>query len=496
MRLSDLLNDEAAQLNIEGAIRDVDISGLASDSRAVRPGDLFAALPGGRADGRDFIEDALQSGAHAILGPPGTTLPPDAGPVPVITDDNPRRRLALMAARFHGPQPATIAAVTGTNGKTSVVSFTEQIWTRLGHRAAALGTLGLTTSGTGLDGITTAGSLTTPDPIALHRNLADLKRLGCDHVALEASSHGLDQFRLDGVALKAAAFTNLSRDHLDYHGTDEAYFAAKTRLFDTLLGEGAAAVLNADVPEFAALSEIARRRNLRILSYGGAGADIAVTAIEPSADGQSLTINFGGASHDITLRLVGGFQAMNAACALGLVVACGGDFEAAAAALEHLQGVPGRMEFTGRHGSGATVYVDYAHTPDALAQVLGALRRHAQGRLVVVFGCGGDRDAGKRPEMGAIATRLADRVIVTDDNPRGEDAATIRAQILTAAPEAEEIGDRAQAIAEAIAGLEKGDILVVAGKGHEQGQIVGTETLAFDDRDQVRAALKNLGDAG
>ncbi len=496
MRLSELLNDEAAQLNIEGATRDVDILGLASDSRAVRPGDLFAALPGGRADGRDFIADALQSGAHAILAPPGTPLPADAGPVPVINDDNPRRRLALMAARFYGLQPETIAAVTGTNGKTSVVSFAEQIWTRLGHRAAALGTLGLTTSGAGLDGITRAGSLTTPDPVALHRHLADLKHLGVDHLALEASSHGLDQFRLDGVVFQAAAFTNLSRDHLDYHGTYEAYFAAKTRLFDTLLAAGGSAVLNADAPEFAALSEIAKRRDFRILSFGTTGADITVTALEPSPEGQSVTIRMGGASHDITLGLVGGFQAMNAACALALVMACGGDFEPAVGALEHLRGVPGRVEFTGRHRSGATVYVDYAHTPDALAHVLGALRPHVRGRLVVVFGCGGDRDAGKRPEMGAIAARLADWAIVTDDNPRTEDAATIRRQILKAAPEALEIGDRAQAIVEAIAGLKAGDILVVAGKGHEQGQIVGTETLAFDDRDQVRAALEDTGDTG
>jgi UDP-N-acetylmuramoyl-L-alanyl-D-glutamate--2,6-diaminopimelate ligase len=478
----------------------MEILGLTSDSREVRPGYLFAAIKGSRFDGCDFIIDALARGAAAVLGPPGMRLPEaalvtDSPPVPVITDDNPRRRLALMAARFFGPQPTTIAAVTGTNGKTSVVCFLRQIWSSLDRRAAALGTLGLDAPDIDIAGVPEVGALTTPDPVALQHCLNDLKQRGVDHLALEASSHGLDQCRLDGVRVTAAAFTNLSRDHLDYHGTKEAYLAAKTRLFDTILAPGSVAVLNADAPEFGPLKERSEALGHRVIGFGWNGDDVKVAGIEPLADGLCLALEIAGKRFAARLGLVGDFQAMNAVCALALAIATGEDAEAAIGALAGLQGAPGRMELAARHPNGAAIYVDYAHTPDALAQVLGALRPHLTGRLGVVFGCGGDRDRGKRPEMGRIATSLADLVVVTDDNPRGEDAADIRRQILDAAPGAREIGDRAQAINEAVANLKPDDILVVAGKGHESGQIVGDEIIPFDDRDQVRSALGGIGDA-
>ncbi len=475
------------------AAGDVDILGLTSDSREVRPGYLFAALKGSRADGRDFIGEALSRGAAAVLAPPGTAVPPAARqqvgrPLAVITDANPRRRLALMAARYFGPQPDTIAAVTGTNGKTSVISFARQIWTRLGHAAASLGTLGLAGPGTEIE-----GALTTPDPVALHQRLADLKRRGVEHLALEASSHGLDQHRLDGVALTAAAFTNLSRDHLDYHGTAETYLAAKKRLFEAILPAGGTAVLNADVPEFEPLREVSEARRHRIVGFGRNGADVTLVGLEPLADGQKLALALAGGTFEVRLGLVGDFQAMNAVCALALVIACGAEAEPCVAALAELEGVPGRMQLAARHPNGAPIYVDYGHTPDALAHVLRALRPHAKARLGVVFGCGGERDAGKRPEMGNIAVELADVVYVTDDNPRSEDAAAIRRQILGAAPGAREIGDRAEAIAAAVEALEPGDLLVVAGKGHEQSQIVGTRTIPFEDATTIRAAVERIG---
>lgn len=477
------------------AAGDVDILGLTADSREVRPGYLFAALKGSRADGRDFIGEAVSRGAAAVLAPPGTAIPPAARrqagrPLPVITDANPRRRLALMAARYFGPQPDTIAAVTGTNGKTSVISFARQIWTRLGHAAASLGTLGL--AGPGAE---SGGALTTPDPVALHRSLADLKRGGVEHVALEASSHGLHQHRLDGVALTAAAFTNLSRDHLDYHGTAEAYLATKKRLFEAILPPGGTAVLNADIPEFEPLREVSEARRHRIVGFGKKGADVTLVTLEPLAGGQKLALALAGATFEVRFGLVGAFQAMNAVCALALVIACGAEAEPCVAALEELEGVPGRMQLAARHPNGAPIYVDYGHTPDALAHVLRALRPHAKARLGIVFGCGGERDAGKRPEMGQIAAELADVVYVTDDNPRGEDAAAIRRQILAAAPGAREIGDRAEAIAAAVAALEPGDLLVVAGKGHEQGQIVGTRAIPFEDAATIRAAVERIGGA-
>ncbi len=463
--------------------KETEIVGLTCDSRRVEPGFLFAALPGEHADGRDFIPEAMKRGAAAVLAPPGTRIDDPGGQVPLLTDDNPRRRFAHLAARFFAGQPSMVAAVTGTNGKTSVVSFARQIWSRLGLDAASMGTLGVAAPG-----LEAPADLTTPDPVDLHRNLRDLAERGVERLALEASSHGLDQYRLDGVAVNVAAFTNLSRDHLDYHGSMNAYLEAKLRLFVDIMGPGGSAVLNADSEYFPAFSQTARVRRQRIVSYGLNGEDIRLDKAEPLTGGQRLEVTVLGRSHSLVLPLIGSFQAENALCALGLAIACGDDAEPAAAALEELAGAPGRVQLTARHANGAAVYVDYAHTPDALAGVLEALRPHARGRLVVVFGCGGDRDKGKRPEMGKIAAELADAVIVTDDNPRGENPALIRRQVIAACPSARDIGDRAEAIFTAVAGLRQGDLLVVAGKGHETGQVVGGEVLPFDDAEVAAAA--------
>ncbi len=468
---------------------DLEIAGLTADSRAVRPGFLFAALPGSTVDGRAFIADAVAKGAAAILAPPGTVI--DAPGIRLIEDPAPRRAFALMAAAFYHRQPKTVIAVTGTNGKTSTVQFARQIWARTGKRAACLGTLGLDAP----EGVTWAGpSMTTPDPVALHAGLAALAEAGVSHLAMEASSHGLDQFRLDGVRLKAAGFTNLSRDHLDYHGDMQGYLAAKGALFARVLADDGMAVLNADAPEFPELALLCQIRGIRVLGYGYAGREIKVRDVIPLPHGQRLGLEFLGRPVVIDLPLIGRFQAWNALCALGLVLAAdpAGDVAPAVEALESLEGVPGRLQLVGHHPTGAPVIVDYAHTPDALETVLTALRPHAEKRLVVVFGCGGDRDRGKRPVMGEIAVRLADRAIVTDDNPRSEVPAAIRAEILAAAVGAEEIGDRRAAIRAAVRGLEAGDLLLIAGKGHEQGQIVGAETRPFDDATEVLAAIAEV----
>jgi UDP-N-acetylmuramoyl-L-alanyl-D-glutamate--2,6-diaminopimelate ligase len=459
---------------------DLDIVGLAADSRAAQPGFLFAALPGTRQDGRRFASDAVERGAAAILTDAAAALslsPQQRLRTAVVTDPNPHRQLAVLAARFHGRQPRTIAGVTGTNGKTSVVHFTREIWTALGQPAASLGTLGLVT-----DDEHRPGALTTPDPIALHRDLAALARRGVEHVAVEASSHGLHQFRLDGLSFAAAAFTNLTRDHLDYHGDMAHYRAAKERLFTVLLAPGGSAVLNADSAEFPRLRARCREAGHPVIAYGtDHAADLRLVTCEPQADGQILALRIFGQRHDLRLPLAGEFQAMNALAALGLVIATGGPTTAATEALTHLRGVPGRLQFVAGPATGKAIVVDYAHTPDALETVLTALRPHVRGRLVALFGCGGDRDSGKRPLMGAVASRLADSVYVTDDNPRTEPPAAIRRAILKAAPRAIEIGDRREAIATAIAELGRGDLLVIAGKGHESGQIVGTEIYPFDD---------------
>ncbi|WP_431855477.1 UDP-N-acetylmuramoyl-L-alanyl-D-glutamate--2,6-diaminopimelate ligase [Azospirillum sp.] len=467
-------------------VRDIDVTGLTADSRAVQPGFVFAALPGTKADGRAFIEGALAKGAVAVLAPPGTTLPAGSAAV-LIEDEQPRLAFARMAAAFHGRQPETVVAVTGTNGKTSTVQFARQLWTALGHRAAALGTLGIT--GPGVDKY---GAMTTPDPVLLHKTLAEVAEAGVDHLAMEASSHGLDQFRLDGVRVSAAGFTNLTRDHLDYHGSMEAYAEAKAQLFGRVLSPGGGAVLNADSPEFSALAEICTQRGHRLFGYGFAGRELTVRSVEPMPHGQRLHLTVLGREHTVELPLVGRFQAWNALCALGLVLATGSDADKAIEALAALDGVKGRMQHVATHPNGAPVFVDFAHTPDALETVLTALRPHAAGKLVVVFGCGGDRDRGKRPVMAELAGRLADRVIVTDDNPRTEDPASVRAEVLAGYREAEEIGDRHAAIRAAVRGLAPDDVLVIAGKGHEQGQIVGTEVRPFDDAAEARAAVAEI----
>ncbi|WP_417629377.1 UDP-N-acetylmuramoyl-L-alanyl-D-glutamate--2,6-diaminopimelate ligase [Phaeospirillum tilakii] len=471
------------------------ILGLTADSRAVRPGFLFAALPGSRQDGRDFIPAALASGAVALLVPAGhavADLPPG---VALIHSPNPRRRLALLAAAFAGAQPETMVAVTGTNGKTSTAWFFRRIMAGLGHPAAAIGTLGVIADGWD----EAKGGMTTPDPVELHRILARLAGLGVTHASLEASSHGLDQERLDGVRLKAAAFTNLTRDHLDYHRDMEAYAAAKRRLFTELLPGDGVAVIDMDgdwSPYFAAA---ARARGLRLITTGAAGEDIRLIEATPTPTGQTLRLGLFGREVSVALPLAGRFQAHNALSALGLAVAIGAEPARALAALERLDGVPGRLQRVAARANGAAIYVDYAHTPDALETVLRALRPHATGRLVALFGCGGDRDPGKRGLMGSIAGRLADRVLITDDNPRGEDPARIRSAILAGCLGGIEIADRRAAIGTAVAGLEAGDLLVIAGKGHETGQIVGDQVLPFDDAVEARAAAlaaDRIGGAG
>lgn len=473
------------------AFADTDIAGLTVDSRDVAPGYLFAAIPGTRVDGRKFIPGALDAGAAAILSTPDVDrTATDQARVALITDEEPRRRLAWLADRFFDAQPATQIAVTGTNGKTSVASFVQQIWTADGRKAASMGTLGIRGPG-----VERYGALTTPDPVTLHRDLAGLVKAGIDSLAIEASSHGLDQFRLDGLRLQAAGFTNLSRDHIDYHGSLETYLACKLRLFADLMPAGATAVVNADSDVFERVRDGAEKAGLNVVTYGRAAAadDIVLKLLAPTATGQRLTLTVFGEELDLSLPLAGDFQAWNALCALGLVLATGVDLKCAAAAIESLEGAPGRIDHVGTTASGAAVYVDYAHTPDALETVLKALRAHVTGDLVVVFGCGGDRDPGKRPMMGAAAQNFADRVIVTDDNPRGEVPAAIRADIMPACPDATEIGDRREAIFTAVAGLGAGDVLVIAGKGHEQGQIVGDATLPFDDATVARDAIAEAG---
>ncbi len=455
--------------------------GITADSREVRHGMIFAALPGLRADGRRFIASAVARGASAVLAPLDTGWPAGVPLRPLLGDAEPRRRMALIAALFADPAPATLVAVTGTNGKTSTVEFLRQIWALSGIRAASLGTLGVI--GPGLE---PGPGLTTPDPVALSQALATATRAGVSHMAVEASSHGLDQFRLDALNLAAAAFTNLTRDHLDYHRTLEAYRAVKLRLFQSLLPPHATTVASTalEAVSLSTLRGIARRRRQNFLTVGEGGSAIDLLRAVPVAGGQVLELSADGIRHDVLLKLPGRFQADNAliAAALARVTGTAG----ALGLLGGLAGVRGRMELAATLPNGAAVYVDYAHTPDALTCVLEALRPHAAGRLHIVFGAGGDRDAGKRPLMG-LAAASADRIVVTDDNPRGEDPAAIRAAVLVGCPSAVEIGDRARAIASAMSDLGPGDVLVVAGKGHEQGQTIGATVHPFDDAATVRA---------
>ena len=484
MRLREILPADA---EIAAGSADTEVGGITADSRSVKPGDIFVAIAGGKADGLGFVGPALAAGAVAVLSERKPDRPLPAAVI-VVRVGNARRTLALAAAKFYPRQPQTIAAVTGTSGKTSVAAFTRQIWSALGHRAASIGTIGIVSPQR-----ETYGSLTTPDPVALHRSLDQLASEGVTHLAIEASSHGLDQYRLDGLRIAAGAFTNITRDHLDYHPGFEAYFAAKLRLFKELVEPDGGAVIDVDHDHADAVVAAAKARGLAIVTVGRADAGATIRVVESSIDGfaQTLRIEHGGKKFNVRLPLVGKFQVENALVAAGLAISTGGDPSAIFAALADLRGAKGRLELVGTN-RGAPIFVDYAHKPDALAKALEALRPYAAGRLVVVFGAGGDRDRGKRALMGAVAAAKADRAVVTDDNPRSENAASIRAAIMAAAPRAIEIGDRREAIRSAIADLRRGDVLLIAGKGHETGQIIGDRIVPFSDHEAVAAALKEL----
>lgn len=473
----------AAGLSYHGDV--IDITGLAVDSRQVKPGDLFFAIPGSDQDGRRFIHDAVAKGAVAVVSTPDAVVEGAA----LLTCDNVRLAAARIAAAFYPIQPAHMAAVTGTDGKTSTADFYRQLAQAVGCKAASLGTLGLL----GEDGrALLEGVRTTPDATLLHAAITDVAQQGYTHLCLEASSHGLHQQRLDGVRLDAAAFTNLARDHLDYHETQEKYFAAKARLFDTVLSKQGTAILNADDGYYDQLRALCAARKLTVLSYGREADDLRLIATRPEPHGQTVRLALGGRESVVQLPLVGEFQVYNILAAIGLLMAQGEDGNALIAAMPRLRGVNGRLELVANHASGAAIYIDYAHTPAALAKVLEVLRQHTTGALHVVFGCGGDRDAGKRPEMGAVAARLADRVIITDDNPRSEDAQRIRAQVMAGANGAEHveaIAQREAAIYAASRSLQPGDILLVAGKGHETTQTIGDIQHPFSDAGVIRKAV-------
>jgi UDP-N-acetylmuramoyl-L-alanyl-D-glutamate--2,6-diaminopimelate ligase len=462
--------------DIAGVDSDSEVSGFAIDHREVERGSIFGAFKGAVFNGEDFVGEAVGRGAVAVVARPEALVTA----VPLLADPEPRRLFADLAAKFYAPFPETVVAVTGTNGKTSTVEMTRQIWRMSGHRSASIGTLGVTTSD---DQVKTG--LTTPDIVTFLNNMAGLKRMGISHVAYEASSHGLDQHRAEGIPLAAAAFTNFSRDHLDYHDTMEAYFEAKMRLFDELLPAGRPAVIWTDDPKSEEVTERARRRGHDVLTVGRNGATIRLVEQSPTALGQSLVLEHGGKSHRLSLPLIGAYQAANVLTAAGLGLATGGAWDATFSAMQRVAPVRGRLERAVISRSGVPVYIDYAHTPDALEAAIAALRPHVAkeggARLITVFGAGGDRDQGKRPQMGKVATALSDVVIVTDDNPRSEDPARIRADIMAGAAGATEVPGRREAIAEAIRIAREGDIVLVAGKGHETGQIICDRVLPFDD---------------
>ncbi len=474
-----------------GSVRGADISGLSVDSRDLQSGDLFAALPGSSVHGAVFIRDAIENGAAAVLTDPcGFDLAMSDHPtesIPFIVADNPRRALSTAAARFFGKQPATVAAVTGTNGKTSIAHFSRQIWERLGHRAVNVGTLGI-------DGALRASLRhTTPDPVTLHGFLAAMREQQITHAVLEASSHGLAQYRLDGVSLKAAAFSSFSRDHLDYHADLDSYFLEKARLFSEVLPSGGSVVINLSADRSGAIAEIARRRRQDLFLVGrGGGGDLTILDERFDETGQSIRYAFRGRAVGLRLGLIGGFQAENVLVAAGLAIMCGERPERVFSVLDSLETVPGRMQLAAVRGNGAAVFVDYAHTPDALEAALRALRLHVRGKIVIVFGAGGDRDRGKRRLMGAAARGRADSVIVTDDNPRHENPAAIRTEVMLGCPDARNIGDRASAILEGVLTLDHGDALLVAGKGHETTQVIGDDVHPFDDREYASLAVAAL----
>ncbi|MDM9620956.1 UDP-N-acetylmuramoyl-L-alanyl-D-glutamate--2,6-diaminopimelate ligase [Rhizobium sp. S96] len=484
MRLRDLAGNAFPELKdqLDGPVGGLEISGLSSDSRKIAPGMAFVAVAGTKADGAAFIADAAARGATVAIAAHGV----DAS-IPVLVVSEPRRFLSIAASHFYGKQPKTMVAVTGTAGKTSVASFTRQIWAHAGHPAAMIGTTGVVSPTRN-----EYGSLTTPDPVSLHALLAELSDEGVTHASMEASSHGLDQCRLDGVKLAAAAFTNLGRDHMDYHPTIESYMAAKMRLFDTLLPKGSPAVIFADDAWSAQAIAAAKDAGHDVRTVGRKGDYLTLKRVEHFRHKQVAEIHADGEIFEVDIPLAGDFQVANALVAAGLAMSTGVPAKVAMAALEKLQGASGRLELVGHTKDGALAYVDYAHKPDALANVLESVRPFTTGRVIVVFGCGGDRDRGKRPIMGEIACRLADVVIVTDDNPRSEEPASIRAEIMAAAGCASEIGDRATAIREAVGMLTSGDTLIVAGKGHEEGQTIGGVTLPFSDHAELRKALEEL----
>ncbi|MCV9961027.1 UDP-N-acetylmuramoyl-L-alanyl-D-glutamate--2,6-diaminopimelate ligase [Pararhizobium sp. BT-229] len=483
MKIKDLIGKDFPEIasQLSPSTGDAEIAAITADSRQVGPGSLFVALSGSKTDGKAFIDDAIARGAAAVIA--GSTPAGDTS-VPVLVASQPRRVLALAAANFYGSQPHTMVAVTGTAGKTSVASFTRQIWAHCGHAAAMIGTTGVIAPGRN-----DYGSLTTPDPVSLHKLLAELAEGGVTHAAMEASSHGLDQNRLDGVRLAAAGFTNLGRDHMDYHPTVEDYMAAKMRLFDGVLPKGSPAVIFADDAWSAQAIAAAKAAGHEVLTVGRKGEYLSLKRVEHFRHKQIAEVHVGDDIFEVHVPLAGDFQISNALVAAGLAMSTGVSAKAAMAALEKLQGASGRLELVGHTRDGALAYVDYAHKPDALENVLTSVRPFTTGRIIVVFGCGGDRDKGKRPIMGEIATRLADVVIVTDDNPRSEVPEVIRSEIMVAAKGATEIGDRAEAIKAAVTMLKSGDTLIVAGKGHEEGQTVGSVTLPFSDHAELRKAL-------
>jgi len=503
MRLAELIG-EAGRATPEISGGSMEITGLTADSREVRPGYLFAALPGVQDDGARFIADAIKRGAAAILLPPqiaekckGTA--PD-NQICLIPDINPRRRYAYLSARYYAEQPETIIAVTGTNGKTSVADFCRQIWLRLARRAASIGTLGIIGKNpcavAAGDGAGEAHVHTTPPPEILYPSLARLHDEGITHVALEASSHGLAQYRLDGVRLRAAALTNITRDHMDYHDSLASYTYAKLRLFGEVLPPGGVAVLNREDASYSEAEALCWARGHRIISIGGRYGDLRIASSELHMRGQRLRIAFESREWEVDLPLIGRFQALNALTAAALTIGCGEDPDDVFGSLPELKGAPGRMQMVGQTPSGAGVLVDYAHTPEALRTVLAAVRPFCKGRLHVLFGCGGDRDRGKRPLMGAVAGELADQIIITDDNPRSEDPAAIRAAILAGCAGATEIAGRGTAIRFAVANLLPDDMLIAAGKGHEQGQEIAGVITPFNDHQEILQALEELAQTG
>ena len=486
--LAELLSHYHGAIAIEGNAEQLSISNITLDSRKVTPGSLFVAMRGANEDGTLFAMDAVSKGAVAVITDNDSTLVLPKSIV-IVRADNVRLALANIAAAFYPVQPKIIAAVTGTDGKTSTADFLRQLWQMHHNKSASIGTLGIIGQD---DALIAKATHTTPDAVTLHKTLQSLAKEGYGYIAMEASSHGLHQHRMDGVKIKAAAFTNLTREHMDYHKTQEAYFQAKTRLFTELLLPHSTAILNADDPKYRRLKAMCQERKLQVIGFGMSGEEYKIKKITPRMDGLAVQASIMGQSCHFQLNMIGAFQAMNALAALGLYVACGGSQKEGLEYLPHLHNVAGRLEKVATHPNGAAIFVDYAHTPAALSNVLKTIRAHVKGKLIVVFGCGGDRDRGKRPEMGKVADELADKVIIADDNPRSENPAAIRTEIMFGVKRAYNIGDRAEAITFAIQKLDADDVLLIAGKGHEQNQIIGNQVLPFNDAEVARTIVKQL----